>query len=289
MGGGGSKPRPIQATSQKQANHNKVIDQSRDSNSLLQFNWASFGSGVSSVTIIGVLLVLLFFCWRYNKRANRKQHEAQLHEFAAITGHGPPPGASRSSRNRYRDRDSYPGGSGYPGNPPPSGYSNGPGFPGSPPPGYSGYSGAAPFTAAPPSTIPGPHFGSLGYQPVPQQPQFSTAQLSAALSSLGSMATLAAPSEDWHRLREVTHPRTRVTYQDELPESILRRPSSRRAAPVSRPASFHSAHESAQVHQANSAPASPGPVRAGNSTMSPTVRAVLDRLEAEENAANQLQ
>jgi len=270
MGGGGSKPRPIQATSQKQANHNKVIDQSRDSNSLLQFNWASFGSGVSSVTIIGVLLVLLFFCWRYNKRANRKQHEAQLHD-------------------RYRDRDSYPGGSGYPGNPPPSGYSNGPGFPGSPPPGYSGYSGAAPFPAAPPSTIPGPHFGSLGYQPVPQQPQFSTAQLSAALSSLGSMATLAAPSEDWHRLREVNHPRSRVTYQDELPESILRRPSSRRAAPVSRPASFHSAHESAQIHQANSAPASPGPVRAGSSTMSPTVRAVLDRLEAEENAANQLQ
>ena len=267
MGGGGSKPTPIQATSQKQANHNRVIDQSRDSNSLLQFNWASFGSGVSSVTIIGILLVLLFFCWRYNKRANRKQHEAQLHEFAAITGHGP-----RQNSAPPPPRGNYPGGGGYPGSPPP------------------GYSGAAPFPGSPPAGFPGPHFGSYGYQPVPQQPQFSAAHLSAALSNLGSLATLAAPPADWHRLQDVSHPRPRVTYQDEMPESILRRPSPRRNAPgMSRPASFHSAHEGPQVHAPNSAPASPGPVRAPNSNMSPTVRALLDRLESEENAANQLQ
>ena len=30
--------------------------------------------------------VLLFFCWRQNKKANRKQHEARLHEIAVIAG-----------------------------------------------------------------------------------------------------------------------------------------------------------------------------------------------------------
>ena len=52
----------------------------------MQLNWASFGSGVSSVCIILTLSILLFFCWRQNKKANKKQHEARLHEIAVIAG-----------------------------------------------------------------------------------------------------------------------------------------------------------------------------------------------------------
>ena len=91
-------------------------------------------------------------------------------------------------------------------------------------------------------------------------------------------------------MKKKIYPRPRVTYQGEMPESILRRPSPRRNAPgMSRPASFHSAHEGPQVHAANSAPASPALVRAPTSNMSPTVRALLDCIELEGNAANQLQ
>ena len=97
MGASESKgPATSQSTEQRQANNNRIIDQSRDSTAFMQLNWASFGSGVSSVCIIIMLSVLLFFCWWQNKKANRKQHEARLHEIAVIAGrdsgrrlHGP--------------------------------------------------------------------------------------------------------------------------------------------------------------------------------------------------------
>ena len=89
MGASQSKgPATSQSTEQQQANQNQIIDQPRDSNTLLELNWASFGSGVSSVCIIVTLAVLLFFCWRQNKKANKKQHQARLHEIAVIAGHG---------------------------------------------------------------------------------------------------------------------------------------------------------------------------------------------------------
>ena len=215
MGGGGSKPR--QSTEQKQTNNNRIIDQSRDSNALLQLNWASFGSGASSVIIIIALLVLLFYCWRQNRKASAKTHSAQLHEMAAITGHG--------SGNRCSDQhrpSQYPGGGGYPGNPPPS---------------YPGFPGVNPMFP------PGPYGG---YSAVPTQQPVNAQQLGQALASLGGLAALAGPAPDWGRIHEVGPPRARVTYQDEMPppESILRRSSSRRnLGGLSRSNSFHSVHE----------------------------------------------
>ena len=79
-------PATSQSTEQSQANRNRIIDQSRDTNACMQLNWASFGSGVSSVCIIITLSVLLFFCWWQNRKANRKQHQARLHEIAVIAG-----------------------------------------------------------------------------------------------------------------------------------------------------------------------------------------------------------
>ena len=90
MGASESKgPATSQSMEQRQANQNRIIDQSRDLNAFMQLNWASFGSGVSSVCIIITLSVLLFFCWRQNKKANRKQHEARLHEIAVVAGREP--------------------------------------------------------------------------------------------------------------------------------------------------------------------------------------------------------
>ena len=62
MGGSSSKPQP--ATKNMQANHNQILDQSRDSTALFQFNWASFGGGASSVIIILGLLVVLFIFYK---------------------------------------------------------------------------------------------------------------------------------------------------------------------------------------------------------------------------------
>ena len=105
----------------------------------MQFNWASFGSGISSVFII----LLLCFCYRKNKRANRKARKAELHEIISL--------ASRdcyvsSSRDSLGQTGIYPPSSGHPGpcpgkqpgkqlgynlhscNPPIANYSAGPSF-----------------------------------------------------------------------------------------------------------------------------------------------------------------
>ena len=56
----------------------------------MQFNWASFGSGVSSILIIFVFLVFLYICYRRNKRANKKARRAELHELVMLaTRNGP--------------------------------------------------------------------------------------------------------------------------------------------------------------------------------------------------------
>ena len=101
MGASESKgPATSQSTEQRQVNRNRIIDQSWDSNALMQLNWASFRSGVSSVCIIITLSILLFFCWRKNKKANRKQHQARLHKIAVIAG--------RESGRRHQEHHSTP-------------------------------------------------------------------------------------------------------------------------------------------------------------------------------------
>ena len=82
-------PRPSQNTKQSQANHNRIVDQSAGA-AFMQFNWASFGLGVSSILIIAIVLVFLYVCYRHNKRANKKAHRAELHELVMLaTRNGP--------------------------------------------------------------------------------------------------------------------------------------------------------------------------------------------------------
>ena len=252
MGGGGSKPRPAAAqnTHQRQANNNRIIDQSKDSNALLQFNWASFGSGMSSIIIIGALIVLLLYCWRQNKKANKKANKAQLHEFAAIVGHSPAP--YHDSAPAPWPATQYPGGGGYPGSPPV-------GMPAANASGMPGVnSGAAAYPIA-------PHPGMHGF-PAVQQP---LQQQLSNLAGLGGLAALAGSLPDWTRLQELSAPRTRVTYHDELPESILRRAPSRRNLNEGATPSTSSGRQN------------------GSAPRSPQIQALLDRIEAEENAAAQ--
>ena len=256
MGGGGSKPRPAAAqnTQQRQANNNKIIDQSKDSNALLQFNWASFGSGMSSIIVIGALIVLLLYCWRQNKKAAKKTNRAQLHEFAAIVGHGAVP--YHDSAPPPRPSVQYPGNGGYPGSPPAGAL---PGMPAANAPGMPGVNSGAPaYPAAPQLGLPG--------FPAVQQQQLAMSNL----ANLGGLANLAASLPDWSRIQELAAPRTRVTYLDELPDSILRRAPSRR-----------------NLNEGATPSTSTGRTN-GSSTRSPQIQALLDRIEAEENAAAQL-
>ena len=90
MGASESKgPATSQSTEQSQANRNRIIDQSRDSCS---------STGLHSGVI--TLSVLLFFCWRQNKKANKKQHQARLHEIAVIAG--------RESGRRHHEHHTTP-------------------------------------------------------------------------------------------------------------------------------------------------------------------------------------
>ena len=134
--------------------------------------------------------------------------------------------------------------------------------------------------------MPGAFGYPSGYQAVPTQPPVNPQQLGAALASLGGLVALASPAPDWGRIHEVGRPRSRiVTYEDEVqPESILRG-SSRRG--MSRAASFHSVNEGSH-RQPSASTAPPSPAAPRGSTMSPAIRALMDRIEAEENAATQL-
>ena len=254
MGGGGSKQ--PQATKNTQANSNRIIDQSRDSNALFQFNWASFGGGASSVLIILGLLIVLLVCYRKNKRASHRARSSELRELVILAG-----------RNNRQHEDSPRR---------------------EPPPPYPGYPASMPAVCAPgmpgSSTTGCPHVAGL-----------STLGLNSALLGLGlqqpaitgpglqQLAALAAPAQpqaDWGRIREILPgPRQRVSYASDHPESILR--GSRRSvgSGLSRSGSLHSLHESAVPP---AAPAAPNPV-------SPALQSVIDRLEAEQNAASQLQ
>ena len=50
-------------------------------NAAVQFNWAIFSTGVSSLAIILVLLILLAICYRKNQRSNRRARRSELHDI----------------------------------------------------------------------------------------------------------------------------------------------------------------------------------------------------------------
>ena len=211
-----SKAEPLRQlrNENKQSNNNKNIDQSTGA-AWLQFNWASFGSGISSILVILALLVLLFVCYKKNKRATRKARRAEMHELFTL--------ASRGRRHSNSAPSPSTTSSGYPG--PRSASANAGGFPATLPhicgagmqqfyPGsasFSSGSGPSPFSPAPPTIqFPGLHFSGLpGINYNPPTPQ-----------AIGYF-----PREDWTRIQELPRPafvaRSRgVTYSREAPEEI---------------------------------------------------------------------
>ena len=50
-------------------------------NAAVQFNWAIFSTGISSLAIIIVLFILLVICYRKNQRSNRRARRAELHDI----------------------------------------------------------------------------------------------------------------------------------------------------------------------------------------------------------------
>ena len=50
-------------------------------NAAVQFNWAIFSTGISSLAIILVLIILLVICYRKNQRSNRRARRAELHDI----------------------------------------------------------------------------------------------------------------------------------------------------------------------------------------------------------------
>ena len=73
MGGWFSKSKPaIKA--------DKVIVQSAN-NAAIQLNWATFSTGIYSLAIILVLLILLAISYKKNRRSNRRARRSELHDI----------------------------------------------------------------------------------------------------------------------------------------------------------------------------------------------------------------
>ena len=188
-----SKAEPLRQlrNENKQSNNNKNIDQSTGA-AWLQFNWASFGSGISSVLVIIALLVLLFIYYKKNKRATRKARKAEMHEMFTLASRG---------RRHSNSAPSPSTSSGYPG--PRSASASAGGFPSGLPhacgagmqqfyPGSATFSsgcGPSPFSPAPPTIqFPGLHFSGL--------PGIN-------YSSPTPQAVGYFPREDWTRIQEL--------------------------------------------------------------------------------------
>ena len=95
-----SQQPPVNQNRQSNGNNFKNIDQSTGA-AWLQFNWASFGGGISTIVIICVLLVALWIALKYNRKANKKARRAELHELLLLS--------SRHHRNYdHRETSSSP-------------------------------------------------------------------------------------------------------------------------------------------------------------------------------------
>ena len=265
MGASESKgPATSQSMEQRQANQNRIIDQSRDLNAFMQLNWASFGSGVSSVCIIITLSVLLFFCWQQNKKANSKQHEARLHEIAVIAG--------RESGRRHHGHHSTPIRDNILPYPPSIVQPSFSPFPGAPSYGCSPLSSFSGLQA--PTTA-----GTLH-----QLQQFQQLQQLSALG-LSGMAPLASSPADWPRIHELGSSGNR--------QNASSGPSSKPtvSGPVPAPrGSGNPLHDFPGYGAKPKHPASPPMERPSGNPYKflSTMQVVLDCLEAEENAEDQL-
>ena len=225
---------------------------------MFQWNWASFGSGITTVILCLALCLLLCFFLRKNNRANSRARRSEV-----LTGRG-----HHVSTRQQCQSGIYPPSSGYPGTA--FGHS---GRGNEPPPPYSAVAQTAsscPSTSAPAIPV---STGFLGvtYNPatgvtlhsgVPQLgwqngPSVSSVPGGAAFSGAASMPALAgpqlqlvaypgqplslqSPSGNWSsrirevspvrsQFREVSPVRSRVTYVDmprerDLPPPIIRTP-----------------------------------------------------------------
>ena len=50
-------------------------------NAAIQLNWATFSTGISSLAIILVLLILLAICYKKNQCSNRRARRSELHNI----------------------------------------------------------------------------------------------------------------------------------------------------------------------------------------------------------------
>ena len=201
MGSSESTPQqpPVNHNAQSNGNEFRNIDQSTGA-AWLQFNWASFGGGISTVIIICVLLVALWIALKYNRKANKKARRAELHELLLLS----------SRHHRIYDQQS----------------SKEPSQPVRPSSGYPGMSSVA----AP--TIPSRERGYEGYPGFLAWEQLQRQQLqqlqhlqylqqlpASHFSNLPSGLSSAIPAQqsaDWSRIREipVTPARSRVSFAD---------------------------------------------------------------------------
>ena len=79
-----SQQPPVNHNAQSNGNNFKNIDQSTGA-AWLQFNWATFGGGISTVIIICVLLLALWIALKYNRKANKKGRRAELHKLLLLS------------------------------------------------------------------------------------------------------------------------------------------------------------------------------------------------------------
>ena len=185
-----SEQPPVKQNRQSNGNEFRNIDQSTGA-AWLQFNWASFGGGISTIIIICALLVALWIALKYNRKANKKARRAELHKLLLLS--------SRHQRNHdyHREHSSS--------NSHPS----------------SGYPGMSSVIAPP---IPVRKRGYKGYpgflawqqlQHQAQCLQFPTVS-SGLPSGLPSTIPSVHQPADWSRIREIpgTPARTRVSYAD---------------------------------------------------------------------------
>ena len=126
-----------QDTRNSQSNQNRIVDQS-GATAMFQWNWASFGGGITTVLICLVLCLLLCFFIRKNNRANSRARRSELHEILLLTGRG-----HHVNSRRHLQSGFYPPSAGYPGTP--LGHS---GRPNEPPPPYSAVQPSVPATNA---------------------------------------------------------------------------------------------------------------------------------------------
>ena len=216
--------------------------------------------------IIITLSVLLFFCWRQNKKANRKQHEARLHEIAVIAG--------RESGRRLHGHHSTPIRDNIPPYPPSIVQPN-----------FTPFQGAPSYGCSPLNSFPGLQTPTAGT--IPHLQHLQQLQQLQQLGALGlnGMAPLASSPADWSRIHELGSSGNRQNASS----GTSSKPNVSAPLPTSR-GSGYPLNDFPAYGTKPKRPASPPMERpSGNPyKFSATMQAVLDRLEAEENAEDQL-